>query len=161
MHIINWSSVFVDLESVSLRNEEDTDMTNQQLFRIFKHSVFQLGIFGWGIGQRYVGIENQRHNIGCQREIYQKTKYLPPENKWHWPVWCLRMKDLLNIFSKMVADIFWEVCRNGWEITCLGNETSSQFVLRVSRYTARRSGLKYEKDEDKQKVWLRIWERLK
>ena len=66
------------------------------------------------------------------------------------------------IFShKWLQTFFWEVCRNGWEITCLGNETSSQFVLRVSRYTARRSGLEYEKDENNKKVWPRIWERWK
>ena len=33
-------SVFVDFESLNLRYEEDTDKTNEQVFRMFKHSVF-------------------------------------------------------------------------------------------------------------------------
>ena len=73
----------------------------------------------------------------------------------------------------MVADFFFgKFVEMAEKFTCLGNETSSQFVLRVSRYTARRSGLKYEKDkitrrfglkyekdENSHKVWPRICER--
>ena len=33
-------SVFVDFESLNLRYEEDTGKTNEQVFRMFKHSVF-------------------------------------------------------------------------------------------------------------------------
>ena len=49
----------------------------------------------------------------------------------------------------MVADFFFgKFVKMAEKFTCLGNETSSQFVLRVSRYTAKRSGLKYEKDKN-------------